>query len=103
MPTDLVVAHVVVLVVISSTPLVLLPNPVDQVRERLWKSLQLSTSHSVSFLHTTSNMRICSLIKRLKEKRTDSNSEESDLDVLATSRKLAAAKNFFAVDLCMTY
>ena len=53
-PTDLVVAHVVVLVVISSTPLVLLPNPVDQVRERLWKSLQLSTSNSVSFLQTTS-------------------------------------------------
>ena len=54
MPTDLVVAHVVVLVVISSTPLVHLPNPVDQVRERLWKSLQLSTSNSVFFLQTTS-------------------------------------------------
>ena len=68
MPTDLVVAHVVVLDVISSTPLVHLPNPVDQVRE-------------------------------------NSNSEEFDLGntILATSRKLAAAKNFFSVNLCMTY
>ena len=72
MPTKIVVAHVVVLVVlvvISSTPLVLLPIPVDQeqvcvLRERLWKYLQLSTSHSVSFLHTTSNVRICFLIKK---------------------------------------
>lgn len=61
-PTDFVVAHVVVLVVISSTPLVLLPIPVDLeqvcvLRDRLWKYLQLSTSHSVSFPHTTNNMR----------------------------------------------
>ena len=38
------------------------------------------------------------LIRR--EKRTDSDSEVSDLgNILRTSRKLAAAKNFFAVDL----
>ena len=61
MPTEFVVV-LGVLVVISSTPLVLLPIPVDLeqvgvLRERLWQYLQLSTSHNESFLHSTSNMR----------------------------------------------
>ena len=64
-PTEFVVAPVVVLVVlvaISSTPLALLPIPVDLeqvcvLRERLWQYLQLSTSHNESFLQSTSNMK----------------------------------------------
>ena len=64
-PTEFVVAPVVVLVVlvvISLTPLVLLPIPVDLeqvcvLRETLWQYLQLSTSHNDFFLHSTSNMR----------------------------------------------
>lgn len=59
-PTKFVV---LLLVVISSTPLVLLPIPVglEQVcvlRERLSQYLQLSTSHNESFLHSTSRIRI---------------------------------------------
>jgi hypothetical protein len=70
---EFVVARVVVLVVISSTPLVLLPIPVDLeqvyvLRERLWQYLQLSTSHIEFFLHSTSNMRIF-LKQKLDEKR----------------------------------
>ena len=65
-PMDFVVAPVavlVVLVVISSTPLVLPPIPVDLeqvcvLRERLWLYLQLSTSHNESFLLSTSNVKI---------------------------------------------
>ena len=64
-PTEFVVAPVVVLVVlvaISSTPLALLSIPVDLeqvcvLRERLWQYLQLSTSHNESFLQSTSNMK----------------------------------------------
>jgi hypothetical protein len=64
-PTEFVVAPIVVLVVlvvIYSTPLVVLPIPVDLeqvcvLRERLWQYPQLSTSHNEFFLHSTSNMR----------------------------------------------
>ena len=61
--TEIVAAPLVVLVAISSTPLVLLPILVDLeqvcvLRERLWQYLQLSTSHNESFLHSTSNIEI---------------------------------------------
>ena len=60
--TEFGVATLVVPVVISSTPLVVLPIPVDLeqvyvLRERLWQYLQLSTLHNESFLHSTSNTR----------------------------------------------
>jgi hypothetical protein len=103
-PTEFVAALVVVvhLVAISSILLVLLPILADleqvyALHERLWQYLQLSTSHSEPFLHSTRKMgsNKCLFVEN---KRTDS--EISDLgNVLRTSRKLAAAKNFFAVDL----
>ena len=61
-PAESLVVVLVLLVAISSTPLALLPIPVDleqvyALREKLWRCLQLSTLHNESFLRSTSNMR----------------------------------------------
>ena len=75
---------VVVLVLpISSTLLALLallPNPVDlgqayALREKLWQYLQLSTSHSESFLHSTSKIGS-------KKERKFTHGRERDVPIL---------------------
>lgn len=79
--TEFVVALFVVLVLaISSTLLALLPNPVDlaqayALREKLWQYLQLSTSHSESFLHSTSKIGS-------KKERKFTHGRERDVPIL---------------------